>query len=124
MVFSSLLFVYAFLPLCLAVYGLAHNIKAKNIILLIFSLFFYAWGEPAYVLLLVFMTFCDWLIALGIEKSDKTSKRKALLTLACIVNLGLIGVFKYTGFLLTNIQSIFGVPDFIPEIILPIGISF
>ncbi len=124
MVFSSLLFVYAFLPLCLAVYGLAHNIKAKNIILLIFSLFFYAWGEPVYVLLLVFMTFCDWLIALGIEKSDKTSKRKALLTLACIVNLSLIGVFKYTGFLLTNIQSIFGVPDFIPEIILPIGISF
>ena len=124
MVFSSLLFVYAFLPLCLAVYGLAHNIKAKNIVLLIFSLFFYTWGEPVYVLLLVLMTFFDWLFALGIEKCDKTSKRKLFLILACIVNLGTIGVFKYTGFLLTNVQNIFGVPDFIPEIILPIGISF
>ncbi len=124
MVFSSLLFVYAFLPLCLAVYGLAHNVKAKNIVLLIFSLFFYTWGEPVYVLLLVLMTFFDWLFALGIEKCDKTGKRKLFLILACIVNLGTIGVFKYTGFFLTNVQNIFGVPDFIPEIILPIGISF
>ncbi len=125
MVFSSLLFVYAFLPLCLIAYGIARNIKAKNIVLLIFSLIFYTWGEPVYVLLLLSMTFCDWLFALGIEKSgDSGKKRKLLLTLTCIVNLGLIGVFKYTGFVLTNIQSIFGVPDVIPQIILPIGISF
>lgn len=125
MVFSSLLFVYAFLPLCLAVYALARNIKAKNIILLVFSLIFYTWGEPTYVLLLIFMTFCDWLLAIGIEKcGDKIKRRKALLIFACIVNLGLLGVFKYTGFLLTNIQNIFGVPDVIPKIILPIGISF
>ena len=125
MVFSSLLFVYAFLPLCLIAYGVARNIKAKNIVLLIFSLIFYTWGEPVYVLLLLSMTFCDWLFALGIEKSGNSGKkRKLLLILACIVNLGLIGVFKYTGFVLTNIQSIFGVPDVIPQIILPIGISF
>lgn len=125
MVFSSLLFVYAFLPLCLAVYGLARNIKAKNIILLIFSLIFYAWGEPVYVLLLILMTFCDWLIAIGLEKCGESGKkRKLLLIFACIVNLGLIGVFKYTGFLFTNIQSIFGIPEVIPKIILPIGISF
>ena len=125
MVFSSLLFVYAFLPLCLIAYGVARNIKAKNIVLLIFSLIFYTWGEPVYVLLLLSMTFCDWLFALGIEKSgDSGKKRKILLILTCIVNLGLIGVFKYTGFVLTNIQSIFGVPDVIPQIILPIGISF
>lgn len=125
MVFSSLLFVYAFLPLCLIAYGVARNIKAKNIVLLIFSLIFYTWGEPVYVLLLLSMTFCDWLFALGIEKSgDSGKKRKILLILTCIVNLGLIGVFKYTGFVLTNVQSIFGVPDVIPKIILPIGISF
>ena len=125
MVFSSLLFVYAFLPLCLIAYGVARNIKAKNIVLLIFSLIFYTWGEPVYVLLLLSMTFCDWLFALGIEKSgDSGKKRKILLILTCIVNLGLIGVFKYTGFVLTNVQSIFGVPDVIPQIILPIGISF
>lgn len=125
MVFSSLLFVYAFLPLCLIAYGVARNIKAKNIVLLIFSLIFYTWGEPVYVLLLLSMTFCDWLFALGIEKSgDSGKKRKILLILTCIVNLGLIGVFKYTGFVLTNVQSIFGVPEIIPKIILPIGISF
>ena len=125
MVFSSLLFVYAFLPLCLIAYGVARNIKAKNIVLLIFSLIFYTWGEPVYVLLLLSMTFCDWLFALGIEKSgDSGKKRKILLILTCIVNLGLIGVFKSTGFVLTNVQSIFGVPEVIPKIILPIGISF
>lgn len=125
MVFSSLLFVYAFLPLCLIAYGVARNIKAKNIVLLIFSLIFYTWGEPVYVLLLLSMTFCDWLFALGIEKNgDSGKKRKILLILTCIVNLGLIGVFKYTGFVLTNVQSIFGVPEVIPKIILPIGISF
>ena len=125
MIFSSLLFVYAFLPLCLIAYGVARNIKAKNIVLLIFSLIFYTWGEPVYVLLLLSMTFCDWLFALGIEKSgDSGKKRKILLILTCIVNLGLIGVFKYTGFVLTNVQSIFGVPEVIPKIILPIGISF
>lgn len=125
MVFSSLLFVYAFLPICLLIYSLARGIKAKNIVLLIFSLIFYSWGEPVYVLLLLFMTFADWIFALLIEKCNgKKTGRKILLILSCIVNLGLIGFFKYTAFFLGNIQSIFGVPDVIPQIILPIGISF
>ncbi len=124
MVFSSLLFVYAFLPLCLLVYSLFKGIKAKNIVLLVFSLIFYAWGEPVYVALLVFMALADWVLALLIEKSEGKTKRKAFLIIACIINLGLIGVFKYTGFLLTNAQNIFGVPEIIPEIMLPIGISF
>ena len=116
--------------MCHIVHALFHGgkifaAKAKNIVLLIFSLIFYTWGEPVYVLLLLSMTFCDWLFALGIEKSgDSGKKRKILLILTCIVNLGLIGVFKYTGFVLTNVQSIFGVPEVIPKIILPIGISF
>ncbi len=125
MVFSSLLFIYAFLPLCLLFYGIARNIKAKNIILLIFSLIFYSWGEPVYIGLLIFMTLCDWLIAMLIEKNKgKKGKEKALLVIACIINLGLIGIFKYTGFIAENIQNVFGVPETIPNIILPIGISF
>ncbi len=124
MVFSSLLFVYAFLPLCLLVYALPRGIKAKNIVLLVFSLIFYSWGEPVYVGLLVFMTFADWLIARLIDKKEEKIKRKALLITACVINLGLIGVFKYTGFLLTNVREIFGIPEVIPQIILPIGISF
>ncbi len=124
MVFSSLLFVYAFLPLCLLVYSLFKGIKAKNIVLLVFSLLFYTWGEPVYVSLLIFMAFADWVIALLIDKFERKAGRKALLILACTINIGLIGVFKYTGFLLTNTRNIFGIPEVIPEIMLPIGISF
>ncbi len=124
MVFSSLLFVYAFLPLCLLIYALPRGIKAKNIVLLVFSLIFYAWGEPVYIGLLVFMTFADWLIARLIDKAEEKTTQKALLITACVINLGLIGVFKYTGFLLTNVKEIFGIPEVIPQIILPIGISF
>lgn len=125
MVFSSLLFVYAFLPICMLIYALARGIKAKNVVLLVFSLLFYSWGEPVYVLLLLLMTFADWLFALLIEKSAvKNTGRKILIVLTCIVNLGILGVFKYTGFFLENIQNIFGVPSTIPQIVLPIGISF
>ncbi|MGN1316660.1 MAG: MBOAT family O-acyltransferase [Acutalibacteraceae bacterium] len=124
MVFSSLLFIYAFLPICLIFHALARNNYSKNVVLLVFSLIFYTWGEPVYVLLLIFMTLSDWVAALMIEKSQTEKSRKLFLVLAIIINLSLIGYFKYAGFILTNIQSIFGIPDVIPEIALPIGISF
>ncbi len=124
MVFSSLLFVYAFLPICLGVYACMKNIKAKNIVLLVFSLIFYAWGEPIYICLLLFMTFCDWLLAIFIDKTEENKTKKFLVVFSVIINLSLIGVFKYTGFALTNIQAIFGVPEIIPKLALPIGISF
>ena len=124
MVFSSLLFIYAFLPICLIFYSLMKGINGKNIVLLIFSLLFYTWGEPVYVLLLLLMTFWDWFSALLIEKTESRGKKKFWLIASVIVNLGLIGYFKYTGFVLGNIQSIFGIPEIIPKIALPIGISF
>lgn len=124
MVFSSLIFVFAFFPLCMLLYAAARGIKTKNIILLIFSLIFYAWGEPVYILILIFMTFCDYIAAKFIESAETQKKKRTALIIACIVNLGLIGVFKYTGFLLTNVKSIFGFPEIIPKIMLPIGISF
>lgn len=92
--------------------------------LLIFSLLFYSWGEPVYVALLVFMTFADWIAARLMDKTDSKGKKRAVLIIACIINIGLIGYFKYAGFILTNIQSIFGIPEIIPKIALPIGISF
>ena len=122
MVFTSLNFLLVFFPLCMAAYFFANDIKHKNICLLVFSLFFYAWGEPVYVLLLLIMSFCDWALALLIEKNR--SKKKLLLVITCIINLGIIGVFKYGKFTLLNIQNLFGVPENIPNIILPIGISF
>lgn len=125
MVFSSLLFVYLFLPLNLIIYRLAPDIKKKNIVMLCFSLIFYAWGEPVYVLLLLLMTVVDYFCAIGMEKSRPRSLgAKLFLILACVVNLGLLGVFKYGGFFLSNLKLFTGFPDTIPSIMLPIGISF
>ena len=125
MVFSSLFFVYLFLPLNLLFYKLVPSIRARNIVMLVFSLIFYAWGEPVYLLLLLFMAFADWLIALFIGKQTKSSgKAKFGLFLMCIVNLGLLGVFKYGAFVLENVKFFTGFPEVVPEILLPIGISF
>ena len=122
MVFSSLIFVFAFLAVCYLLYVLVPGIKAKNIVLLVFSLMFYAWGGPTFLLLLLGMTLACYVGALLIDKYN--SRRKLWLILTLVVCLGLLGFFKYTGFLLTNIQGIFGVPEIIPSIMLPIGISF
>lgn len=122
MVFVSLSFLLLFFPLCMFFYFLAGDIKSKNIVLLVFSLIFYAWGEPVHILLLLFMAFADWVFALLIERVPRL--KKLFLVLACVVNLGLIGIFKYGTFALTNINSIFGFPENVPQIALPIGISF
>lgn len=122
MVFSSLLFVYLFLALNLFIYSRAHKITTKNIIMLVFSLVFYSWGGPKYLLLLIVMTFISWIMALAIQQYRDHSK--ALLIADCVLQLGLLGIFKYTGFILGNIQAITGFPEVIPQIALPIGISF
>ena len=125
MVFSSLFFLYCFLPLNLICYFLAPNLRAKNIVMLVFSLLFYAWGEPVYLLLLLGMAFADWIIALYIGKYPVKSKRSKFgIALMCVVNLGLLSVFKYGTFFLENIKSITGLIDSVPKILLPIGISF
>ncbi|MBR0160987.1 MAG: MBOAT family protein [Oscillospiraceae bacterium] len=121
MVFSSLIFLYAFLPLSLLCYFLCRSLRAKNVSLLVFSLIFYAWGEPKYVLLLMLMALVDWFCALRIENAAHTGGRRFWLIFATVVDLSLIGFFKYAGM----VCSIFGtVPDFVARIALPIGISF
>ena len=121
MVFSSLIFLYGFFSLSLLAYSLCRTQRAQNIVLLIFSLIFYAWGEPKYVLLLMFMAFVSWLCALGISRTDKRGLQRIWVAIAAVVDIGLIGYFKYAGLFC----SIFGtVPDFIRSIALPIGISF
>ncbi len=125
MVFSSLFFLYLFLPLNLVMYYFAKTTKARNIIMLIFSLVFYAWGEPLYVLLLLFMTTCDWLVSIYIEKQTPHSlKAKLGLAMMAVVNLGLLGIFKYGSFVLENLGIIVGRNLGTFNIILPIGISF
>ena len=120
MVFSSLIFLYAFFSLSLLAYALCRTQKAQNLVL-VFSLVFYAWGEPKYVLLLMFMAFVSWFCALQISRNRRRHKQRLWVTVAAVVDIGLIGYFKYAGL----IVSVFGtVPDFIRSIALPIGISF
>ena len=121
MVFSSLIFLYAFFSLSLLAYAFCKTQKAQNIILLVFSLIFYAWGEPKYVLLLMFMAFTSWFCALKVSQTKRRHKQRAWVWVAAVVDISLIGYFKYAGL----IASVFGtVPDFIRSIALPIGISF
>lgn len=125
MVFSNLLFVFAFLPLNLLFYAIAPNIKAKNAVMLVFSLIFYAWGEPLYILLMVSMTVIDWFLTLQIEKNEGIYKRRRLLIFAVVgIDLLLLGIFKYGSFILSNLNLLTGFPKTIPSVALPIGISF
>ena len=124
MVFADLFFIYFFLPLCLVSYFLAKDLKKKNIVLIAFSLAFYAWGEPIYVLMLVFSSAMNWGIGLLIERFRDTKAATASLAAGIVINLGMLLVFKYTGFILDNINALFGSAIPVPEIRLPIGISF
>lgn len=125
MVFSSLPFIFLFLPLNLLVYFFAKDIKQKNTVMLIFSLIFYAWGEPLYILLLVGMAFADWYLTLIMSQYKKGSvKAKLFLGLTVGIDLILLGIFKYGSFILSNLKFFTGFPAKVPSIMLPIGISF
>lgn len=127
MVFSSLYFLYLFLPVCLLCYGLSPSLTVKNITLTAFSLIFYAWGEPTYILLLLLSVLMNYLFGLGIggfQKKDNQSGAKAVMIVSLIFNIGLLGIFKYSGFIAENLNLIPGVNLPIPKLTLPIGISF
>lgn len=125
MVFSSLFFLYVFLPLNLLFYHLMPSMRTKNTVMMIFSLIFYAWGEPVYVFLLLAMAFADWILALYISAQPvRSAAAKRGVVLTCLVNLGLLGIFKYGTFFLENTHNLFGFPDSVVQIALPIGISF
>ena len=120
MVFSSLTCLYLFLPACMLVYYMAPTTAARNWVLVLFSLLFYAWGEPVYVLLLIFSTLCNYGFGRLLARSER---KKQIMAAATVFNLGLLGFFKYSGFLMENLNLLgFGFP--VPQIALPIGISF
>lgn len=125
MLFSGLNFIFFFLPLFLLLYFTAKKIYTKNIILLVFSLVFYAWGEPLYIFLMLFSIAMNYFFALGIEKCKIAGKAaRPLLAAAVAANLALIGFFKYAGFLISIINSVAPLDLPVPSIPLPIGISF
>lgn len=124
MVFSSLLFMFVFLPIFLAAYFIAPR-GLRNAILFIFSLVFYAWGEPIYICLMIFSTFFDYVIGLIIDKNrGKNSIPKIAMITSVVVNLGALGFFKYSGFFLDNINNIFSLDINFIKVALPVGISF
>ena len=102
MVFSSLLFLFRFLPAVLILYYIAPR-KLRNVILLLFSLFFYVWGEPKYVFLMLFTITMDFFIGKGIDKAKKEGnqkKAKRFLMTSILVDLSILGFFKYADFLI------------------------
>lgn len=124
MLFSSITFLFVFLPIVLAVYFLVPY-RFKNLVMLIASLFFYAWGEPVYVILMILSICLNYVCGLDIaEKADDDRKKRNSLIFAVVVNLLLLGFFKYYGFLMESVNAV--LPFDIPyrELPLPIGISF
>lgn len=124
MVFSSILFIFRFLPIAMALYFLTPN-KFKNLTLLGVSLAFYSWGEPKYFLIMLASIFVDYLVSRGIEKYRKNKKISIMFLLISILfNLGMLFFFKYFNFFLENINNILGISLKYVEITLPLGISF
>ena len=130
MLFNSITFLWVFLPILLVLYFSIGKIlpRTKNYILLIFSLIFYAWGEPKYVLLMITSIIVNYIFGLLVDRAAKKKKKKQKvlwLVLDILFNLGLLGHFKYFNFLVANINDVFGAGTLtIGEIALPIGISF
>ena len=124
MVFSRLFFIYIFLPVCLLCYALARGTKHKNTVLIIFSLIFYAWGEPVYIFLMLATAVVNYVAALFIGKYQGKAGDTAATVTAVVYDLIMLGVFKYSGFIVENINAIFSCSIPIPDIRLPIGISF
>lgn len=124
MVFSSTIFLCVYLPLVLLGYYICPK-KGRNLFLLIASLVFYAWGEPKYVFLMIFSILVNYIFGRLMDKNRENKKRlKLMLVLSVVIDLGLLSVFKYTDFIITNVNAIFGSSFDLLKIALPIGISF
>jgi len=124
MVYASLIFLYIFLPANLILYYLFKNSAYRNILLTIFSFIFYAWGEPVWIILLMFSATIDYFNGMLIEKNRGTVWEKVGLISSITVNMGLLLVFKYSGFIYDNINQILGLNLKVHSFALPIGISF
>ena len=123
MVFSSNIFLWIFLPVVLLL-NLVFQKRGSNLVLLLASLFFYAWGEPVYILLMIFSIVFNWIVGLAISTVN-LKRRKPILVVGIIINLGILGVYKYLGFISDIINSVCKAEVInAPDIILPIGISF
>jgi len=128
MIFSSITFLFYFLPIFLIAYLISRNHHGHKVILLSFSLFFYAWGEPLYIVLMLFSIFINWLFGKLIAQGSDKKRKKVWLVFSLSVNLGMLAVFKYTPFIVSSVEQILSVNipygQLAKKIPLPIGISF
>ncbi len=124
MVFSSLFFLFVFLPAVLLLYYITPR-RYRNFVLFISSLFFYAWGEPVYILLMLFSTAANYTLGLLLGRCrEKNSNARPVLIVSIFINIGLLCFFKYFDFLLQTINSLLGTSLASPDLALPLGISF
>lgn len=126
MLFSSSTFIFLFLPIVIFIYYvfLRKHRTLQNVFLLISSLVFYAWGEVSFVFIMILSIIANYLFGLYLYKSKRTRNKKIILVLSIAFNLSILFVFKYLTFAITNINTLLGTNILIPNIALPIGISF
>lgn len=123
MVFSSIVFLCAFLPITFILYTIIPSLKFKNGLLIVASLIFYAYGEPIYILLMLFSSLVNFIFA-KIIGCNKVRIKKVFLILDVIINLGMLGIFKYSSMVVISLNNILNLNFTVPNILLPIGISF
>ena len=123
MLFSSIPFLYYFLPAVLTAYFLAPG-KAKNTVLLLFSLLFYGWGEPKLVFLMLFTIALFYLCGLAIGRAVQQRWKQFWLTVSVVISLGLLGLFKYADFFIGSVNAVTGLSLPLLKLALPVGISF
>ena len=130
MIFASQTFLFGFLPLFFILYlaaGKFFGLRGKNTVLFFMSLIFYAWGEPVYIVLMIYSSVLDYVCGRMIYSADrqgKTGKKKAFLCVSMVGNLALLGVFKYLGFFTQTVNSVFHLSIPVFSLALPVGISF
>ena len=123
MLFSSIPFLYYFLPVVLTVYFLVPR-KLKNSVLLLSSLVFYGWGEPKLLFLMIATIGLFYFCGLAIERAEAGTGKKFWLTVSVVISLGLLGLFKYADFFLSSFAAVTGLPVPLLHLALPVGISF
>ena len=123
-VFSSILFLFRFLPIAFLIYYLTPK-KFKNFVLLILSLFFYGWGEPKYLPIMLYSTVLDYSCSIGISRfRESKALKKMFLSFSLVGNLGMLFFFKYTNFFVSNINTLLSTEIPLLSLALPLGISF
>jgi alginate O-acetyltransferase complex protein AlgI len=128
MVFSSPIFLFLFLPVVLTLILLVRRVASRNALLLMFSLIFYAWGEPIFIFLALASVLMNYFLGRWVDQSHDLSQRKTAVVLAIVLNVGLLAFFKYVDFAFDNVNALLVLfhyrPLPMPHVLLPIGISF